>query len=244
MGRFDSTPMWGRRRRKIVIVAEPGGETGLHAAFLNQPDIQLMTTAPGDGARTLARAEHPRLIVQDVGDAHEDSLDLTRHFKCDRATRSVPIIAVAGEEHEAATRKAGADKVLVKPLVQRAYWEAVSHFIRLPRRRDLRQIVNLRFTYEFEDHVWQAFSRDLSMYGAFLKTDHLLPQGARVRVGFSLPGEVDPLRCDAFVRRSDPIDPNEHHTAGFAVEFDGLAGRDAARLEAFVKRHLRRSLFS
>jgi len=233
--------MWGRRRRKIVIVAKPGCETGLHAAFLNQPDIQLMTTAPGDGARSLARAEHPRLIVQDVGDEHEDSLDLTRHFKRDRATRSVPIIALAGEEHEQTIREAGADTVLIKPLVQRAYWEAVSHFIPLPRRRDLRQIVNLRFTYEYEDHVRQAFSRDLSMYGAFLKTDHLLPQGARVRVGFSLPGDVDQLRCEAFVRRSAPIDPHDHQPAGFAVEFDGLARRDADRLEAFVKRHLRRA---
>jgi CheY-like chemotaxis protein len=235
--------MWGRRRRKIVIVAQPGCETGLHAAFLDQPDIQLMTTPPGEGARTLARAQHPRLIVQDVGDRHEDSLDLMRHFKCDRATRSVPIIAVAEEKHQPGLREAGADTVLVKPLVQRAYWEAVSHFIRLPRRRDLRQIVNLRFTYEFEDHLWQAFSRDLSMYGAFLKTDHLLPQGARVRVGFTLPGEADPLRCDAFVRRSAPPDSHDPQTAGFAVEFDGLAARDAARLEAFVKRHLRRSLF-
>ena len=235
--------MWGRRRRKIVIVAEPGCETGLHAAFLDQPDIQLMTAAPGQGARRLARAEHPRLIVQDLADPQQDSLDLMRHFKGDRATRSVPIIAVTSEGHEKTVREAGADTVLIKPLVQRAYWEAVSQFIRLPRRRDLRQIVNLRFTYEFGDHEWQAFSRDLSMYGAFLKTDHLLPHDALVRVRFSLPGEVDPVRCDAFVRRPAPIDSNDHHTSGFAVEFEGLGGRDAERLEAFVKRHLRRSLF-
>ena len=227
-----------------MIVAAPDSETGLHAAFLNQPDIQLMTTAPGQAARALARTEHPRLIVQNVGDPREDSLALTRHFKGDRATCSVPIIAVTGEEYADAMHQAGADTVLIKPLLQRAYWEAVSSFIRLPRRRDLRQIVNLRFTYEFEDHKWQAFSRDLSMYGAFLKTDQLLPHGARVRVHFNIPGDVETVNCNAFVRRSAPVDHPEHSPSGFAVEFDGLDRGDAERLEAFVRRHLRRPMFS
>jgi CheY-like chemotaxis protein len=236
--------MWGTRRRKILIVAAPDGETGLHAAFLNQPDIQLMKTAPGQAARALARAQHPRLIVQNVGDPREDSLALTRHFKCDRATRSVPIIAVTGENCAKSMREAGADTVLIKPLEQRAYWEAVSSFIRLPRRRDLRQIVNLRFTYEFADYKRQAFSRDLSMYGAFLKTDQLLPHGARVRVHFSIPGDVETINCSALVRRSAPVDHPEHSSSGFAVEFDGMEQGDAERLEAFVRRHLRRPMFS
>ena len=90
--------MWGTRRRKILIVAAPGQRAGLHPAFLDQPDIQLMKVAPGQEARALAQAEHPRLIVQNVGDPREDSLALTRQFKRDRATRSVPIIAVTGEE--------------------------------------------------------------------------------------------------------------------------------------------------
>ena len=236
--------MWGHRHRKILIVAEPGCETGLHAAFLNQPDILLMTAEPGDGARALVRAEHPRLIIQNISEPLEDSLALTRQLKSDGATRSIPIIAVAGQENEGTLREAGADTVLVRPLIQRAYWEAVRGFVRLPKRRDLRHIVNLRFTYKIGDRKWQVFSRDLSMYGAFLKTDHLLPQDARIRVQFSIPGETTAVACDAIVRRSTPFDPHNHQTAGFAVEFEGLSEKDAERIESFVKRHLRRTLFS
>jgi len=236
--------MWGHRHRKVLIVAELGCKTGLHAAFLNQPDIRLLTSEPGEGARALARAEHPRLIIQDVVDPRDDSLALTRDFKSHSATRSIPIIAIAAQENEETVRDTGADTVLLKPLIQRAYWEAVRRFIRLPKRRDLRQIVNLRFTYEVGDRRWQAFSRDLSMYGAFLKTDHLPPQGERVRVQFNIPGHADAVTCDAIVRRSTPFDPHNHQTAGFAVEFEGLAEGDAERLERFVKRHLRRTLFS
>ena len=236
--------MWGRRHSKIVIVAESGCETGLHAAFLNQPDIRLMTTEPGEGTRGFVRAEHPHLIIQNVGEPGDDSLALTRQLKSDGATRSIPLIAIAGQENEAPVRDAGADAVLVKPLLQRAYWEAVRRFVRLPKRRDLRQIVNLRFTYEFQDREWQVFSRDLSMYGAFLKTDHHPPQDSRVRVCFRLPGEANAVACDAIVRRSTPFDLHGHQTAGFAVEFEGLAERDAERLESFVKRHLHRTRFS
>ena len=236
--------MWGRRHRKVLIVAELGCETGLHATFLNQPDIRLMTAEPGEGIRGLVRAEHPHLIIQNVGEPHDDSLDLIRHLKRDRPTRSIPLIAVAEQENEGTVREAGADTVLVKPLIQRAYWEAVRRFVRLPKRRDLRQIVNLRFTYEIGDRKWQAFSRDLSMYGAFLKTDHHLPPGSHIRVCFSIPGEASAVACEAIIRHSTPFDPHGHQSAGFAVEFEGLAEHDAERLERFVKRHLRRTLFS
>lgn len=236
--------MWGRRHRKVLIVEAPESKTGLHAAFLEQPDIRLMTTEPGDGARALARVEHPRLIIQDVSDPHEASLALTRALKRDGATGSIPIIAVAGPASEKLVWDSGADAVLLKPVIQRAYWEAVRRFIRLPKRRDLRQIVNLRFIYEDGERRWQAFSRDLSTYGAFLKTDHAPPQGARLRVRFSIPGEAEPVTCGAIVRRSTPFDPHNHHAAGFAVEFEALSAGDAERLERFVRRHLRRSLFS
>ena len=119
----------------------------------------------------------------------------------------------------------------------------MSSFIRLPRRRDLRQIVNLRFIYEFEDHKWQAFSRDLSMYGAFLKTDHVLPHDARVQLHFSIPGDLETVNCHAFVRRSAPVEHPDPASAGFAVEFDSMADHDAERLEAFIRRHLHRPLF-
>jgi uncharacterized protein (TIGR02266 family) len=111
------------------------------------------------------------------------------------------------------------------------------------RQRALRHNVNLRFTYDFDGREWQAFSRDLSRSGVFLKTDHHLPLGARLRLRFNIPGELDAVCCEGSVRRSMPLDPRNVNAAGFAVEFDGLAERDAKRLEEFVRRHAPRRLF-
>lgn len=114
---------------------------------------------------------------------------------------------------------------------------------RSPKPLSIRHNINLRFTYDIDGREWQAFSRDLSTSGAFLKTDHQMPLGARLRLRFNIPGELDAIRCEGCVRRSMPLDPKNLNAAGFAVEFDGLAGQDAKRLEDFIRRHERRTLF-
>jgi CheY-like chemotaxis protein len=236
--------MWGHRNSKILIVADTRPAPGLNPSFLHQPDIRLLQTTPGPEALECARDERPRLIIQDVSEPIDAALELTRALRSDPATGSIPVIAVARGDLEERVRRAGASAVLVKPVIQREYWDAVRRFVRLPKRRGLRQTVNLRFLYRDGDRVMQAFSRDLSMYGTFLKTDCILAQGTHIGVQFNIPGEAVPVECGAVVLRSMPYDPQGHQVAGFAVEFEGLGEGDLDRLDRFIKRHLRRTLFS
>ncbi len=235
--------MWGRRFRRILIVAASESVPGLTPAFLAQPDIRLVESRPDPGVLAVAREQSPRLIIQDVDEPVPDSLRLAHTLKSDPSTTSIPLIAVAERGALDQVRLAGANAVVAKPLIQHEYWDAVRRFIRLPKRRDLRQLVNLRFTYQADGHTGQAFSRDLSMLGAFLKTDRAFQQGKHISVSLYLPGQREPICCGAIVRRSTPYDPHGHQVAGFGIEFEGLNGRDVLRLERFIKRHLRRTLF-
>lgn len=242
--RIGQQQMWGHRYSKILIVADTQPAPGLSPSFLHEPDIHLLQSPPGPEALECARDERPRLIIQDVSEPIDGALELTRTLSTDPATSSIPLIAVARRDLKQRARRAGANAVLAKPLIQREYWDAVRRYVLLPKRRGLRQIVNLRFQYRDGDRVRQAFSRDLSIYGAFLKTDCIPAQGTHIGVQFNIPGEAVPVECGAVVQRSMPYDPQGHHVAGFGVEFEGLGEGDLDRLERFINRHLRRTLFS
>jgi len=235
--------MWGRQPQKILIVADPPATPGLSPGFLDQPDIETLESSTGSPALGTARRERPTLIIHEIGASPTGALEAVRAFKDDPETRSIPLIAVTERQAGEAAMAAGADAVVGKPVVQREYWEAVRRYVALPRRREPRHTINLRFSYRAGERRWQAFSRDISTYGAFLKTDHALAQGSRIAVRFNLPGDPEGIECWAVVRHTTPLEPPAHHTAGFAVEFEGFPDADAARLDRFLKSHARRSLF-
>jgi uncharacterized protein (TIGR02266 family) len=95
---------------------------------------------------------------------------------------------------------------------------------------------NLRFTFGYDGADCQAFSRDLSGSGAFLKTDNAPVEGAVLTLRFRLPGDPAEIDCKGIVRRiehgNDPV------PAGFGVEFHDMGPADCARLEEFIHRQI------
>jgi CheY-like chemotaxis protein len=180
---------WRRSARTVLIVSEHQPDPALNSAFLRQADVRLLTSCPGDEALELARRERPGLIIQDIDAPDDDGFEFCRRLQCEAATRSIPLMVVAAREMSEAAQGVRADAVLLKPLARGEFFKAVRRFVSLPRRRHLRYGVNLRFSFRVGDNGWgQAFSRDVSSNGAFLKTDRILPLGARLEVHFRLPG--------------------------------------------------------
>jgi uncharacterized protein (TIGR02266 family) len=134
--------------------------------------------------------------------------------------------------------------MLEKPVVRRELFDAVKRFVALPRRRTLRLATNLRFTFHIDDHVGQAFSRDISTSGVFLKTDWIPPLGTRVELRFRVPGAWEDLRCHAVVRNTVQADHQASHRGGMGLEFEDLSDRDRDLLETFIDRHVERPLLS
>lgn len=73
----------------------------------------------GPQALATARAEHPELILMDIGLPGLSGLEITRRIKADAALKGVPVVAVSARtspEDEAAARRAGCDDFLAKPV--------------------------------------------------------------------------------------------------------------------------------
>jgi CheY-like chemotaxis protein len=228
--------MWPRSSRTVLIVSENRHEPTLDSAFLHQPNIRLLTGYPdGDGLK-LARRKRPALIIENLCTTDRHGLEFCRELRSDRRTRAIPLILVIDPELHAEAGDADVDALLDKPLVRREYFNVVRRFVPLPKRRTQRAAVNLRFTYRLEGRTGQAFTRDISQNGAFLKSDVPASLGSRMEVEFSLPGAWDPLNCEAIVRSSPQRIPH-HSQTGFGIEFDGMSDEDADRLEEFIDHH-------
>jgi uncharacterized protein (TIGR02266 family) len=204
------------------------------SGFLRQSDLGLFTAFPDGEAVEIARRERPRLIIEDLESSKRAGLDFCHRLADEAATRSIPLILVAPDELVGDARATHAKLVLSKPLQPDEFFDAVRRFVPLPHRRVQRVSINLRFTYTARERVAQAFSRDLSSHGAFLKTDRILPLGTRLDLKFCIPGVDERVRCHAVVRGTSS---SRGEPGGIGIEFEDLTDRDRKRLEAFMDHH-------
>ncbi len=227
----------------VLIVYGERPTPGLLPRFLRHPAIRLVTAGHDDSVFRKAAERRPGLIIEDCPDDNGHSLEFCLRLRADAATAQVPLILVAPPQVAPIPPAARPDALVGKPIVQREYYEAVARFVPLPQRSVVRHAVNLRFLYKVDGVSGQAFSRDLSVQGAFLKTDRTIEPGAHLELQFGIPGQVEPVRCGGVVRSSEPFELNSAR-AGFGVEFEGIAEIDIERLEDFIERQLDRPLFS
>ena len=236
---FES--LWRRSGRTVLIVSENSAEPVLDSPFLHQPDIRLITSYPDDEGLRLARRERPSLIIEELDACNGEALEFCEKLRAHRSTRSIPLIVVTSSSNRERAERARADALLEKPLRRRELYEAVCRFLSLPRRRVDRIITNLRFTFWVDDHRYQAFSRDVSEQGAFLKTDRVPGLGQRIELRFRLPGCSSEVRCVGVVRNTTC---GEHHQlGGVGVEFREMSEADQERLETFIESQVQRRRF-
>jgi uncharacterized protein (TIGR02266 family) len=215
----------------VLIVSESTTEPLYDSDFLRQPDVRLLTAYPGVEALDIAQNERPCLIITEVDSSGRMALEFCRQLYADPSTQGIPLIVVAADGTFEDACELQADLVLHKPVDHKKLFDAVRRYIPMPHRRTKRVNINLRFTFEADGRLAQAFSRNLSPNGVFLKTDRLLPLGTRVDLRFHVPGVADEFHCTATVRctaghlhAGDP--------GGMGLEFEGLSDEDRSTLRA------------
>ncbi len=223
--------LWRRPTHAILIVSENPSGPLFQSEFLSQSELGLLTAFPDLEAVEIARRERPKLIIEDVDG--QAGLAFCRDLAGDAATRSIPLILISLPDLSDRARETHACTVLEKPLAQGELFDAVRRHVPLPSRRTKRARINLRFTFRIGDRTAQAFSRDLSAAGAFLKTDRAIRLGTRLDLSFSVPGVVDEIRCASVVRgTSSTLAGGE--PGGIGVEFEGMEESDRALLQRFI----------
>jgi len=219
----------------ILLVDDVAFHLETERTFLRRRDVKVLTSGQGPQLLALARDRRPDVAVLDL--RVPDGLQLCRLLKADAVAGEIPIVAVASRLGELEAMGAGADVLVFEPISRGEMLDALRGFVHFPERRQPRCNANLRFTFTHDDDIGQAFCRNLSVNGTFLKTDWSPAEGSELGLRFCLPGEDRDIGCRGIVRSLERGDPA--FDCGFGVEFREMPPPDLERLEEFIRQQLR-----
>ena len=112
----------------LVIEDNPANMT-LAKFLLESAGHAVLSATNAETGLTMARAEHPDLVLMDIQLPGMDGLQAAALLKADDATRAIPIIALtalAMKGDEARIRAAGCDGYIAKPLSYKGFLTVIS----------------------------------------------------------------------------------------------------------------------
>ena len=120
---------------RILVVEDNVSNMALAAFLLQSAGHTVLTAVDAEAGLTLARADHPDLILMDIQLPGMDGLEATQLLKADDATRGIPVIALtalAMKGDEERIRAAGCDGYIAKPLSYRNFLSVVADRLTAP----------------------------------------------------------------------------------------------------------------
>jgi two-component system cell cycle response regulator DivK len=104
---------------KVLIIEDNPTNMTLAIFLLQSAGHTVISATDAEAGLTLARGEHPDLILMDIQLPGMDGLQATGLLKGDAATRAIPVIALtalAMKGDEERIRAAGCDGYIAKPM--------------------------------------------------------------------------------------------------------------------------------
>jgi two-component system, cell cycle response regulator DivK len=114
---------------KVLIVEDNPANMTLATFLVQSAGHAVISATDAEAGLTLARAEHPDLILMDIQLPGMDGLEATRQLKRDGSTSGIPVIALtalAMKGDEERIRAAGCDGYIAKPLAYRDLFAILS----------------------------------------------------------------------------------------------------------------------
>jgi two-component system, cell cycle response regulator DivK len=103
----------------ILLVEDNETNMKLSRFLLESADHDVLTATNAEAGLTIAREQHPDLILMDIQLPGMDGLQATVQLKANTSTRDIPVIALtalAMKGDEERIRAAGCDGYIAKPL--------------------------------------------------------------------------------------------------------------------------------
>ena len=103
------------------------------------------------------------------------------------------------------------------------------------RRSDRRYDRRVPIDFAHEGSSFSAHTRNISLGGVFIETDHTLPFGAKLSLRFKVPTQTEMIEVEGQVRW---LEMDEGRLRGLGVRFEGLRARDVWALNKFFEKPL------
>ena len=114
---------------KVLVIEDNGANMALATFLLQSGGHTVLSATDAEAGLTLARDEHPDLILMDIQLLGMDGLQATALLKQDEATKAIPVIALtalAMKGDEERIRAAGCDGYIAKPMRYREFLATIA----------------------------------------------------------------------------------------------------------------------
>ena|ERR1019366_1301761 len=114
---------------KVLVIEDNGANMALATFLLQSGGHTVLSATDAEAGLTLARDEHPDLILMDIQLPGMDGLQATALLKQDEATKAIPVIALtalAMKGDEERIRAAGCDGYIAKPMRYREFLATIA----------------------------------------------------------------------------------------------------------------------
>ena len=103
--------------QKILVVEDNGDSRDLIHVILTRMGFTVVDALDGEEGLYKAHAEHPDLIITDIGMPHLDGIGMIRELRAQSYFKELPIVALTsyGRKQRDEALEAGANCVLKKP---------------------------------------------------------------------------------------------------------------------------------
>ena len=113
---------------RVLIVEDNPANMTLATFLLESAGHTVLSATDAETGLTVARTEQPDLVLMDIQLPGMDGLQATALLKKDKATKSIPVIALtalAMKGDEERIRAAGCDGYIAKPMRYKEFLEAI-----------------------------------------------------------------------------------------------------------------------
>jgi DNA-binding response OmpR family regulator len=105
-------------KRRVLLADDDAALRRLISTTLGSDDFDLLQAVDGEEALSLARSEHPELVLLDINMPRLDGFEVCRELKSSPETSGIKVVmltARGADVDRARGREAGADDYFIKP---------------------------------------------------------------------------------------------------------------------------------
>jgi two-component system cell cycle response regulator DivK len=116
----------------VLVIEDNPTNMKLAVTLLEASGHTVLTATDAEAGLTMARAQHPGLILMDIQLPGMDGLQATAELKRDETTRSIPVIALtalAMKGDEERIRAAGCDGYIAKPMRYQEFQATIAQLL-------------------------------------------------------------------------------------------------------------------
>jgi CheY-like chemotaxis protein len=229
--------------KKVLLVDNSLVNLEIQKQFLRETPVKVFTSENGTRAVEFARRLRPDLVYIDLAPPGMEGASCCIAIKEDPDLDGTRVVLMAspGETEITASRVAGCDAFLGKPLGRRQFI-AVGKSL-LARSSGFEQRVPCRATVACrkEGTIFYGAIEDLDISGMFVRSHFAVKTGQRLELKFFVP-EVGAGIIDTWAKvcwvNGGRIRRKPQLPAGFGVEFEELDKQSAEQITEFVERSI------